>query len=216
MKLICRYFGISDYATMLNAMQTFTAARDAYSCDELWFTQHKSVFTLGRAGKQEHILCAGNIPQVRSDRGGQVTYHGPGQLVGYTLFDLKRLGMGVKQFVANTEQVLINFLADNAIDGIRREGAPGVYVDDKKIAALGLRIRRHCAYHGFSLNVNMDLAPFSQINPCGYAGLAVTQLSELALKPSIKDVSEALSIQIQKVFGYTEQLIDNSPAIHND
>lgn len=207
MKLICRNFGLSNYSVMLKAMQAFTAERDEKTSDELWFTEHKSVFTLGRAGKKEHVLDAGDTPLLRSDRGGQVTYHGPGQLVAYTLFDLKRLGMGVKQFVAASEQVLINFLADNGINGDRRDGAPGVYVGEQKIAAIGLRIRQHRAYHGFSLNIDMDLSPFSRINPCGYTGLGVTQLSNLASGHSVNSASNALCAQIQQVFGYTELLI---------
>ncbi len=204
MKLICRHFGISDYSDMLKAMQTFTAERNDNTCDELWFTQHHAVFTLGRAGKEEHVLNAGDIPLLRSDRGGQVTYHGPGQLVGYTLFDLKRLDMGVKQFVSAIEQVLINFLANNALKGVRRNGAPGIYVNEQKIAALGLRIRRHCAYHGFSLNIDMDLSPFSRINPCGYAGLSVTQLNHFTTAHSLSSAGDALCNQIQQAFGYTK------------
>ncbi len=216
MKLICRHFGISDYNDMLEAMQAFTAERNDNTCDELWLTEHQAVFTLGRAGKKEHVLNAGDIPLLRSDRGGQVTYHGPGQLIGYTLFDLKRLDLGVKQFVGAIEQALINFLANNAIEGVRRADAPGIYVNKQKIAALGLRIRRHCAYHGFSLNIDMDLSPFSRINPCGYAGLAVTQLSNFTAEHSLGSTGDALCNQIQQVFGYTERLIDNNPVILND
>lgn len=216
MKLICRHFGVSDYSDMLKAMQVFTAERNDNTCDELWLTEHQAVFTLGRAGKKEHVLNAGDIPLLRSDRGGQVTYHGPGQLVGYTLFDLKRFDMGVKQFVSAIEQALINFLANNAIGGVRRTGAPGIYVNKQKIAALGLRIRRHCAYHGFSLNIDMDLSPFSRINPCGYAGLAVTQLSNFTTEHSLGSASDALCNQIQQVFGYTERLIDSNPTTLND
>lgn len=216
MKLICRHFGMSDYQTMLKAMQTFTLGRDENTCDELWFSEHKPVFTLGRAGKTEHILNAGDIPLLRSDRGGQVTYHGPGQLLGYTLFDLKRLGMGVKQFVAASEQAIINFLADNGIEGHRQDGAPGVYVNEQKIAALGLRIRRHCAYHGFSVNIDMDLSPFSRINPCGYQGLGVTQLSDLTSEHSLSTARNTLCTQIQQVFGYTELLIDEHAHISKD
>ncbi len=216
MKLICRYFGKSDYATMLATMRNFTAARNEHSCDEFWLTEHPPVFTLGRAGKAEHLLNPGNIPQLCSDRGGQVTYHGPGQLIGYMLFDLKRLDMGVKQFVSATEQVLIDFLADNAINGTRRDNAPGVYVEDKKIAALGLRIRRHCTYHGFSLNVDMDLSPFLRINPCGYAGLAVTQLHDLGVDHSLRSAGDALCVQIQRVFRYTELSVKNKSITSND
>lgn len=216
MKLTCRHFGRSDYNAMLKSMQEFTDNRDENTVDELWLTEHSPVFTLGRAGKEEHILNAGSIPVVRSDRGGQVTYHGPGQLIGYMLFDLKRLGLGVKEFVAKTEQVLINFLSDNHIQGVRREGAPGVYVNEAKIAALGLRIRRHCAYHGFSLNLDMDLTPFSGINPCGYANLDVTDLHTLGSKHTRDSANDALCIQIQQLFGYTGLLIDERAVLAND
>ncbi|NOX27865.1 MAG: lipoyl(octanoyl) transferase LipB [Gammaproteobacteria bacterium] len=216
MKLTCRYFARNDYNAMLKSMQAFTDTRNEDTNDELWLTEHNPVFTLGRAGKEEHILNAGNIPVVRSDRGGQVTYHGPGQLIGYMLFDLKRLNLGVKRFVAKTEQVLINFLSDNHIQGVRRDGAPGVYVDEAKIAALGLRIRRHRAYHGFSLNVNMDLAPFSRINPCGYANLSVTDLQTLGLNHTFGSASDTLCAQIQHIFGYTGLLIDEHAVITND
>ncbi len=216
MKLTCRYFARNDYNAMLKSMQTFTDTRNEDTNDELWLTEHNPVFTLGRAGKEKHILNAGNIPVVRSDRGGQVTYHGPGQLIGYMLFDLKRLGLGVKEFVAKTEQVLINFLSDNHIQGVRRDGAPGVYVGEAKIAALGLRIRRHRAYHGFSLNVNMNLAPFSRINPCGYANLSVTDLQTLGLNHTFGSASDTLCTQIQHIFGYTGLLIDEHAVITND
>lgn len=207
MRLICRNYGDTDYAVMMQAMQRFTATRSEDTGDELWFTEHAPVFTLGRGAKTEHILDARDIPVMRSDRGGQVTYHGPGQLLGYTLFDIKRLGMGIKQFVSACEQSLIDFLAQYGIDGERREGAPGVYIGQKKIAALGLRVRQQGTYHGFSLNINMDLSPFSRINPCGYTGLAVTQLSDHGVNCSLNSAAEAISTQIQHTFGYTEKLI---------
>jgi lipoyl(octanoyl) transferase len=178
--LCLRRLGRVEYAACLAAMQDFTDRREADTPDQLWLVQHPPVFTLGLAGKPEHVLDAGDIPVLRCDRGGQVTYHGPGQVVLYTLLDLKRADLGVKALVTTLEQVVIDLLAPFGIAGERRPGAPGVYVADAKIAALGLRVRRGCCYHGLSLNVAMDLAPFGRINPCGYAGLAVTDLRTLA------------------------------------
>ncbi len=180
-----RRLGRVDYAACLAAMQAFTDQRDADTPDECWLVEHPPVFTLGLAGKPEHVLDAGDIPVVRCDRGGQVTYHGPGQVVLYTLLDLKRADIGVKALVTALEQAVIDLLAPLGITGERRIGAPGVYVAGAKIAALGLRVRRGCCYHGLSLNVAMDLAPFGRINPCGYAGLAVTDLRRLA--PAVAD-----------------------------
>ncbi len=160
-------------------MQGFTEARAAATDDEVWLVEHPPVFTLGRAALPDHVLDPGSIPVVRTDRGGQVTYHGPGQLVIYPLLDLRRGGLGIKHFVHLLEECVIELLAGYDIRAARRPGAPGVYVADAKIAALGLRVRRGCSYHGVSLNVDMDLAPFARINPCGYPGLRVTQLSAL-------------------------------------
>jgi lipoyl(octanoyl) transferase len=178
--LYLRRLGRVDYAACLAAMQDFTDRRDAGTPDECWLAEHPPVFTLGLAGKPEHVLDAGDIPVLRCDRGGQVTYHGPGQVVLYTLLDLKRADLGVKALVTALEQAVIDLLSALGITGERRIGAPGVYVAGAKLAALGLRVRRGCCYHGLSLNVAMDLAPFSRINPCGYAGLAVTDLRTLA------------------------------------
>lgn len=175
-----RRLGQVDYAACLAAMQGFTDRRDSATADELWLLEHPPVFTLGLAGKPQHVLDAGDIPVVHCDRGGQVTYHGPGQVVLYTLLDLKRADIGIKALVSTLEQAVIDLLATLGIAGERRAGAPGVYVAGAKIAALGLRVRRACCYHGLSLNVAMDLAPFDRINPCGYAGLAVTDLRTLA------------------------------------
>jgi lipoyl(octanoyl) transferase len=175
-----RRLGRVDYAACLAAMQDFTDRRDAATPDELWLVEHPPVFTLGLAGKPQHVLDAGDIPVVHCDRGGQVTYHGPGQVVLYTLLDLKRADIGIKALVSTLEQAVIDLLATLGIAGERRAGAPGVYVAGAKIAALGLRVRQACCYHGLSLNVAMDLAPFERINPCGYAGLAVTDLRTLA------------------------------------
>ena len=181
---ICvRRLGLAPYAATWRAMQSFTAGRDPDTEDEIWLVQHPPVFTLGQAGRREHLLADVGIPVVAIDRGGQVTYHGPGQVVGYVLLDLRRRGYGVKELVRRLEQAVIEVLAAEGITASRRDGAPGVYVeaagtDGAKIAALGLRIRNGCSYHGLSLNVAMDLAPFAAINPCGYAGLAVTQMQD--------------------------------------
>jgi len=169
-------------------MRAFTDTRDLNTTDEIWLVEHPPVFTLGLNGKAEHILNAGDIPIVKCDRGGQVTYHGPGQLVVYTLLDLKRLKLGVKQLVTRLEQAVIDFLSSQHINAARKANAPGVYVDGAKIAALGLRVRRGCSYHGLSLNVDMDLKPFSRINPCGYEGLVSVQLRDLLnLKKNVID-----------------------------
>lgn len=176
---LVRYLGLQDYQSVWQQMQDFTAQRDATTRDELWLLQHHPVFTQGQAGKAEHVLNAGDIPVLQSDRGGQVTYHGPGQLVVYFLIDVRRRGFGVRSLVDIIESALIEVLESYGIVGELRTGAPGVYVGSSKIAALGLRIRRGCSLHGLAFNIDMDLEPFSRINPCGYAGLAVTQLSEL-------------------------------------
>ncbi|MDX9741359.1 MAG: lipoyl(octanoyl) transferase LipB [Gammaproteobacteria bacterium] len=177
--LIVRYFGICDYAPLVAAMREYSEQRDANAPDEFWLLQHPPVFTLGRAGDESHVLDPGTIPLVRTDRGGQVTYHGPGQLVVYVLVDLQRRGIGVRTLVHEIEEAMIVTLARYDIAAARVPGAPGVYVDGSKIGALGLRVRRGCSYHGLSLNVAMDLAPFACINPCGYSGLAVTQMLDL-------------------------------------
>jgi lipoyl(octanoyl) transferase len=178
MNVVWRDLGLVDYRRVWQAMQGFTRLREPASVDELWAVEHPPVFTQGRAGKSEHLLAPGSIPVVNSDRGGQVTYHGPGQLVVYALLDVKRLGIGPRELVRRLERGVITYLAGYGIAGERVQGAPGVYVGGAKIAALGLRIRNGCSYHGLALNVAMDLEPFTRINPCGYAGLAVTQLSE--------------------------------------
>lgn len=187
--LAVRHLGVADYESTWHDMQSFTAARTADTPDELWLLEHPPVFTQGRNGKQEHLHDTRDIPVVRVDRGGQVTYHGPGQLIAYTLLDLKRRHLGVQSLVHILEQAVINLLADYAIPAQRREKAPGVYVDDCKIAALGLRVKRGCAFHGLSLNVNLDLAPFSMINPCGFNGLKVTRMSDLGIEPSVDAVA---------------------------
>ncbi len=169
----------ADYAATLDAMRAFTERRDPSTPDELWLLQHPPVFTQGVAGRAEHLLAPGDIPVVGVDRGGQVTYHGPGQWVLYLLVDLRRRGLGVRALVTLIEQGLIDTLASFGISAAADPSAPGVYVDGAKIAALGLRVRRGCSYHGLSLNVDMDLEPFSRVNPCGYAGLEVTSMKQL-------------------------------------
>ncbi|MFT6915684.1 MAG: lipoyl(octanoyl) transferase [Motiliproteus sp.] len=183
--LMIRQLGRQAYLPVLEAMQHFTDTRDAASSDEIWLVEHDPVFTQGQAGKPEHLLAPGDIPVVRVDRGGQVTYHGPGQLVVYLLLDLRRLKIGVRELVTLMEQALVELLAGYGIESYPKADAPGVYVKqhsqgDAKIASLGLRVRRGCSFHGLALNVDMDLSPFLRINPCGYAGLSMTQLITLA------------------------------------
>jgi len=176
--VIVRRLGRADYAAVWARMQAFTAHRTPATGDELWLVEHPPVYTLGRNGKLEHVLNPGAIPVVHTDRGGQVTYHGPGQLVVYCLLDLARRGMGVRRLVTLLEEAVVDVLAGHGISGAGRRDAPGVYVHGRKIAAIGLRIKRGCSYHGLSLNVNMDLEPFTRINPCGYPDLRVTQLRD--------------------------------------
>ena len=180
--MLIRQLGRVDYQSTLQAMQDFTASRDVNTPDELWLLEHPPVYTQGQAGKSVHVLDLGGIPIVQIDRGGQVTYHGPGQMVGYLLFDLKRHKIGVRDLVRKIEQSVIDLLAEYGISSYGKVDAPGVYVMrdgiEAKIAALGLRIRNGCSYHGLSLNVNMDLEPFQRINPCGYAGMKVTQIAD--------------------------------------
>ncbi len=190
---IVKRLGRVAYEPTFAAMQAFTAERTAETPDELWIVEHPPVYTLGQAGKPEHILHDIGIPLVKIDRGGQVTYHGPGQVVIYLLLDLHRLGIKVRELVNAIEQAVIDLLAEQGVTAERRDGAPGVYVGDAKIAALGLRIRNGCSYHGVSLNVDMDLSPFAAINPCGYAGLQVVQTRDLNLPLTPHEAGERLS-----------------------
>jgi lipoyl(octanoyl) transferase len=196
-----------EYASAWQEMRRYTDTRSAVSPDVLWWLEHASVFTQGQAGKPEHLLDPGGIPVVQSDRGGQVTWHGPGQLVGYLLLDLRRAGLGVRELVDRIEAAVIGLLATFGIQGQSRRDAPGVYVDGAKIAALGLRVRKGCSYHGLSLNVTPDLGAFARINPCGQAGLAVTRLADLV--PHTTDLSRRtveilLEAELRRVFGYDE------------
>ncbi len=179
-------------------MQTFTTQRTADTPDELWLCEHPPVFTQGLAGKPEHLLHDIGVPVVKIDRGGQITYHGPGQIVCYLLLDLKRRGLTIKGLVNRMEQAVIGLLAEYDVTAERRAGAPGVYVDDAKIAALGLKVKNGCCYHGLAVNVALDLTPFAAINPCGYAGLAVTQLSAFAPAADMESVGAKLVAQLQE------------------
>ena len=195
-----RALGRIDYVPAWQAMIDFTAARTETTPDELWVCEHPPVYTLGQAGKPEHLLADNGIPLVKIDRGGQITYHGPGQVVIYLLLDLNRRGLKVRELVSRMEQAIIDLLAEQGVLATRLDGAPGVYVPQggnadypAKIAALGLRIRRGCSYHGLSLNVDMELAPFSAINPCGYAGMPVTQLRDLGVELTPAQAADTLT-----------------------
>ncbi|MGE6386285.1 lipoyl(octanoyl) transferase LipB [Pseudomonas sp. NPDC078416] len=200
-----RELGLTDYEPTWQAMKRFTDGRDRETADEVWLVQHPPVFTQGQSGKPEHLLLPGDIPVVQVDRGGQVTYHGPGQLVAYLLLDVRRLGFGVRELVTRIEHSLIDLLASYGVDAAAKPDAPGVYVDGAKIASLGLRIRNGCSFHGLALNVDMDLDPFKRINPCGYAGLAMTQLREQAGPIEFAEVSARLRAQLVNHLDYAEQ-----------
>lgn len=179
MALVTKALGLADYEPVLEAMRELTNSRDSDTPDELWLLQHRRVFTQGQAGKAEHVLAPGDIPVIQVDRGGQVTYHGPGQWVVYLMVDLKRSGLGVRALVTLIEESIVKLLVEYGIEAAPKADAPGVYVDGDKIASLGLRVRRGCSYHGLALNVDMDLEPFQRINPCGYEGLQVTSMAKL-------------------------------------
>lgn len=200
--LIIRQLGLLPYETTWCQMKAFTENRDSQTPDECWLVQHPPVFTQGQAGKPEHLLDPKEIPVIQSDRGGQVTYHGPGQVILYVLIDLKRAQLGIKALTTVLEQSVITLLQEFSIAGERRAHAPGVYVNAAKIAALGLRIRRGCSYHGLSLNVDMDLEPFTRINPCGEPTLQVTQISDFT-EVSIEDIANRLATHFSKQWSYT-------------
>jgi len=202
MRPLIRHLGKVDYQKTWQAMQDFTDVRGKDTADELWFLQHPPVYTLGKNGKAEHVLNAQDIPVVNSDRGGQVTYHGPGQIVVYTMLDLSRLKIGVRELVTRIEQSVIDLLVDYGIESNARRVAPGVYVNNAKIAALGLRVRKGCSFHGLALNVDMDLEPFSRINPCGYEGLEVTQLKNFVYDVDIENVIGDLQQKLLKNLSY--------------
>ena len=199
--VVCRP-GRVDYEPAWRAMQAFTAARDSATPDEFWLLEHPPVFTLGRVARAEHVLDAGDIPLVQVDRGGQVTYHGPGQTVLYTLVDLRARAIGVRGLVNTLEQAVIDVLGAEGVGAARRDTAPGVYVDGRKIAALGLRVRRGCSYHGLALNVDCDLGPFARIDPCGYRGLEVTSTVNEGVPASGELLGERLLARLVAALGY--------------
>lgn len=202
---ILRRRGLRDYLPVWQEMQAFTDNRDADTPDELWLVEHPPVFTQGMNGKPEHLLDPGDIPVVPVDRGGQVTYHGPGQIVAYPLIDIKRLGVSVRELVKGIEQTIIDVLKSYGVDAGLIAGAPGVYIDAVKIASLGLRIRKGRSFHGLSFNINMDLEPFQRINPCGFQGLQVTNLSALVEVSSMAEVEDRLIAGLSEVLGYNDR-----------
>ena len=198
-----RQLGLQDYRPVWQSMTDFTNQRTPETPDELWLVEHPPVFTQGQAGKPEHLLLPGDIPVIQTDRGGQVTYHGPGQLVAYPLLDLRRLKLGVRDLVSAIEQTIVATLAVYGIEAYPKPDAPGVYVAGDKIASLGLRVRRGCSFHGLALNVDMDLEPFQRINPCGYEGLAMTQMRDLLPEPPVlAEVQDPLVMQFARKLGY--------------
>jgi lipoyl(octanoyl) transferase len=202
--IIIRQLNRQPYSTVFDAMKAFTENRDESTEDELWFVEHDPVFTQGQAGKAEHILATGDIPVVQADRGGQVTYHGPGQQVVYFLLDIKRRKLGVRALVTHIENGIVATLAESGVEAYPRPDAPGVYVADKKVASLGLRIRKGRSFHGLALNVNMDLSPFLRINPCGYAGMEMTQTSDLGGATSLEEVQPKLVEHLCSLLEYTQ------------
>ncbi|MGI9261766.1 MAG: lipoyl(octanoyl) transferase LipB [Woeseiaceae bacterium] len=205
--IIVRSLGREDYEPLWRRMQSFTDSRDAGTPDEIWFTEHPPVFTLGLNASREHLLNAGDIPVVQVDRGGQVTYHGPGQLMIYPLIDLKRAKIGVRDLVTGLEQSIVELLAEYGIEGKARKDAPGVYVDGRKVASVGLRIRRGASFHGMALNIAVDLEPFSRINPCGFDNLEVTDLEALGMPPGRESIREAVERNLLKQLGLQNEEI---------
>ena len=203
--------GRQPFERTWRAMEALTDARRPDHPHQVWLLEHDPVFTLGQAGKPEHVLAPGDIPVVRTNRGGQVTYHGPGQLVAYPLLDLRRLGLGVREFVCRIEQALIDTLAAWEITAVRKDGAPGVYVDGAKIGALGLRVRRGCSFHGLAFNVGMDLEPFARINPCGYQGLQVTSVVNCGGPGTLAAVKPVLVANLAAQLGLAPLAVDGLP-----
>ena len=203
-KLIIRYLGITPYQETWQAMSNFTEQRDQNTINEIWLVEHSPEFTQGLAGKAEHLLTNSNIPVVKSDRGGQITYHAPGQLIAYLLINIRRKDFNVRSLVTIIEQAIIDVLADHNVNATAKPDAPGVYVDGRKIASLGLKIRKGCSFHGLALNVDMDLSPFLQINPCGYAGLEMTQCRDLGITSSVAELSPLLIEKLNQNLQYTQ------------
>lgn len=204
-----RFLGVTDYVATWRAMQAFTEARDANTSDEIWLTEHPPVYTLGLAGRPQHTVRSNGIPLIKTDRGGQVTYHGPGQMVAYLMLDLRRAKLGVREMVCRIEMAVINLLATFGVSAYGKRSAPGVYVDrdgtEAKIAALGLRVRNGCTYHGVAMNVDMDLKPFRDIDPCGYPGLEVAQLADFGVKLSLDEAGRRFAPLLAARFALTEE-----------
>lgn len=200
--IITRNLGLQPYLSTWQQMKAFTAERNKDTLDELWLLEHSPVYTQGQAGKAEHIRQKNSIPIVHSDRGGQITYHGPGQLIAYLLMDINRKNLGVRTLVRHLEQLLIAVLAEYKIEARVQSGAPGVYVNEKKIASIGLRVKQGCTYHGLALNVNMDLSPFNDINPCGFTTLEMTQISDYVEDIQLGDVANKLEKAFNDFFQY--------------
>jgi len=205
--------GLLPYEPVWKAMQDFTDQRDAATEDEIWVLQHNPVFTQGQAGKAEHVLSPGDIPVVQVDRGGQVTYHGPGQLVVYLMLDIDRLGLGARELVTQIEKSIISVLKLYGIESEAKQDAPGIYISDKKVGSIGLRIRKGKSFHGLALNVDMDIEPFTRINPCGHEGLEMTQLASFPNTEALEQVAGRLVRAIQEAFGYTDILMEYCDAI---
>lgn len=205
--LLCRDLGVVPYESTWEEMKAFTQVRDKDDVDQIWLLEHAPVFTQGQAGKAEHLLNAGDIPVVQADRGGQVTYHGPGQLIAYVMIDLKRLGIGVRDLVTLIENAVVDVLALNGITSYPKPDAPGVYVDEMKISSLGLRVRRGCSFHGVALNVDMDLEPFLRINPCGYQGLQMVDMKRLQPNTTMAQVKVQLANILAERLGYSHPTI---------
>ncbi|WP_418641994.1 lipoyl(octanoyl) transferase LipB [Vibrio chaetopteri] len=203
-QLVVRKLGRKDYEPVWKAMHDFTDNRTDDTRDEVWLVEHNPVFTQGQAGKEEHLLNTGDIPVIQSDRGGQVTYHGPGQLVAYFLINLRRKKLGVRELVTHIENLVINTLNAYDIESAARPDAPGVYVDGKKVCSLGLRIRKGCSFHGLALNINMDLSPFLRINPCGYAGMEMVQVSQLGGPKEVSTVEDQMIKALLEILDYEQ------------
>ncbi len=214
-QVVVKDLGRQAYLPIWQAMQDFTASRDENSADEIWFVEHDAIYTQGQAGKEEHLLMPGDIPVVKVDRGGQVTYHGPGQLVAYILVNIRRKKLSVRQLVSAIENAIIDVLKDDGIEAYPKADAPGVYVDDKKIASLGLRIRRGCSFHGLALNVNMDLQPFRGINPCGYQGLEMTQCVTIGGPKTVAEAQHRLLEKLKQVLAYSQHSLSSGSLSHD-
>lgn len=204
MKLLLKSLGLRDYAAVWTDMREFTDMRREETADQVWLVEHPPVYTLGLNGDPRHVLAPVSVPVLQTDRGGQVTYHGPGQLIVYTLLDLRRLGIGVRTLVSGLEDAAVGALSQYGLQAAARRDAPGVYVEGRKIASLGLRVRRGCSYHGLSLNVDMDLSPFSSINPCGHQGMTVTQLVDFGIYIKPLEIAVPLVKRIMQEFGYDD------------